>query len=159
MSTIADYLDRTFDVFAFSGVTPAGLARLEQTLLDDGGSICTGVQMLCQRWVLEFLTERTSIPYKRNRGSSFMTEVRQGSLQTEADVFSAFLIARSEIGPNLRGEELETDPDDERYATSDLESVQIAPGGLLVLGVSILSLAGDGRQVILPISVTPGGRL
>lgn len=132
---------------------------LQQDLLRplEGGQVCVGIQKLAQRWLIEFLTIRGSMKYKPDRGCDFMQEVRSQSLRTENDIYSGFLASRSQVAANLRAEDVETDPADERYAGSELLSVVIRPDRTMVLTVEITSAAGTSRKVILPLTVGPGG--
>jgi hypothetical protein len=147
---------RTYDVLAFRGAAPSGEVRLEQSLFgpDDVGEICTGIQKLAQRFVLEFLTEKGSLPHLANRGCTFMTRLRTGLLRTEADVFIAFSFAMNDVELNLTAEEDGSEPDDERFASANLDRVLIEPG-LLTLRVTVRSRAGTSRQPILPIATVP----
>jgi hypothetical protein len=156
MSTIADYQGRKFDILAFQ---PKSFStELSQAVAGDssGGLICVGVQKLAQRWVLEFLTPVGSIPYKTDRGSSFMPRLAAGEIRTDVDVSTFFYLAAAQVKPNLINEDALTDPDDEKFASVSLDNFSFAPGGKLVLQVSVYSVAGASRQVILPISVTAG---
>ena len=148
---------RVYDVLAFQGARLLGPVQLEQILFTEAaaGMLCTGIQKLAQRWVLEFLTEAGSIFYLPNRGTKFMTQFRQGVLRTEVDVFIAFNFAMNDIELNLPAEELDTDPLDERYASATLDSVTITTG-TVVLHVTLQSLAGTDREIILPVATTPG---
>lgn len=157
MSTTADYLGRKYDVLAFPGAKAAGPALLSQDLLQNGGSICVGIQKLAQRWMLEFLTIRGSMRYLQNRGSDFVSTLRAGSLRTDDDVRTAFLVARRQVSDNLLAEETDNDPDDERYASADLTAVTIQTNSTVVLNVEIRSQAGTSRTLILPLTVGPVG--
>ena len=156
MTTVEDYLGRTIDVMAFQGVQAGGLATLKQSFTNapENGRVCTGVQKLAQRWVLEFLTVKGSMRYLPDRGTEFLTELRSGALRTELDVKAAFLRAMVDAKRNLQAEEALTDPDDERFDRADLIGVSIRAGGVVALTVDLYSLAGNTRQVILPLSVT-----
>jgi hypothetical protein len=121
---------------------------------DNSGRICTGIQKLAQRWTLEFLTETGSLPYLPDRGCDFMTVVRQGRLRTQANVIAAFNSASLLVDRNLRNEETETMPDDERFDAAELLAAAVV-AGYLYLRVMIMSRAGDGRAVILPIETLP----
>ena len=156
MSNISDYQNRTFDILAFQ--PSGGSAELAQTLANDSSSglICTGIQKLSQRWVLEFLTPVGSMPYIAARGSSFMANVRAGRVRNNVDVLSFFSIAASEVGTNLINEDATSDPDDERYSSASLQGFSINTDGKLVLDVIILSAAGTARKVIFPINVSAG---
>jgi hypothetical protein len=156
MSTIADYQGRKFDILAFQ--PKEYTAELQQAIAADssGGLICTGIQKLAQRWVLEFLTPTDSMPYKIGRGSSFIPNVRSGKLRNNVDVVSFFSAASEEVGVNLTNEDTVSDPADERYASVTLDGFSLNGDGKLVLEVTLLSAAGLTRQVILPISVSAG---
>lgn len=156
MSTVADYQGRKFDILAFQPIN--GKTELNQALASDasGGLICTGIQKLAQRWVLEFLTPVGSMPYMITRGSSFLSNIRAGRIKNNVDVISFFSLAVSEIDLNLSNEDNLSDPDDERYYSASLLGFSFSVDGKLVLEVSVVSAAGTTRKVILPISVSAG---
>ena len=152
MSSVSDYVGRTVDVLAFAGVKAEGEANLQASLLPEGsgGLVCTGIQKLAQAWLLEFMTEQGSVLYQKERGCPFMLYARLGRLNTELDVFQAFLLSKSVLAANLQRNEDGTEPDDERYVDCKLLSVEISPG-VLSLKINLVSRAGTGRQIILPI--------
>jgi hypothetical protein len=156
MSTIADYQGRTIDVLAFQ--PKERTTELAQALAADGsgGLICTGIQKLSQRWVLEFLTPVGSIPYLTTRGCAFIAQLRSGIIRTEMDVAAFFYSSASQVAVNLITEDRDTDPSDERYSNVSLEGFSITGDRNLVLNVLITSVAGTTREVILPISVSAG---
>ncbi len=157
MTTAVDYLNRRFDVLAFRGAEPRGDIQLSQSLFNSsvGGEVCTGTQKLAQRWMLEFLTSRGSMPFHLSgRGSDFLIWVRQGRLRTEFDVRAYFNFAAQQVKTNLVNEETASMPDDERLQQATLLQIQLSGAGLS-LHVSLVSLSGDARQVILPIAITP----
>lgn len=151
MSTLADYAGRTYDVCAFRGQAERGEVLLAQSLLADGGAICTGAAKAAQRYVVEFMTERGSMPYRPSRGCDFMTKLRLGYLRHESDVFAAFALASSDALDNLAEDEGDDTPDDERIASATLAEVRIYPG-FCSLKVSLATVAGPDRAVILPIA-------
>lgn len=153
---IIDYKDRAYDVMAFQDVSRYGDTLLTMALFDakTGGTISTGIQKLAQRWVLEFLTELGSMPGLPERGTTFMTLVRQGRLRTYNDVSSNFIFSALSARLNLQQEETDEWPNDERINGVDLLSVEFAPG-YANLKVELTSLAGTARQVILPIATLP----
>lgn len=155
MSSVLDYADRRFDILAFRGAVAQGDVQLAQSLFgaDSSGEICTGVQKLAQRWVLEFLTEIGSMRFRAQRGCQFMTDVRQGRLRTERQVITSFNFSMLDVQVALGNEETEDMPDDERYARATLDAIAILPG-FLQMTVSIYSRAGLARKVILPIATT-----
>ena len=164
--SVAQYQGRRFDVLAFRGARASGEVQLSQTLFDEdtnnsifdsvsGGEVCTGTQKLAQRWALEFLTERGSMPFHMaTRGSSFMRNARQGRIRTEFDVHSFFNFAAQQVQTNLINEETDEMQDDERFDRAVLTRNTIFEGALQ-LYVTITSLAGDTAEVILPITIIP----
>ena len=157
MTTAIDYLNRRFDVLAFRGAQPRGDVLLAQTLFDNntGGEVCTGVQKLAQRWVIEFLTIRGSMPYHMStRGSDFLLWLRQGRIRTEFDVRAYFNFAAQQVKTNLINEETATMHPEDRFQQARLIKLLLAQD-TLELFTEIISLAGDTRQVILPIAIAP----
>lgn len=157
MTTAVDYLNRRFDVLALQGAQPRGEVLLNQSIFSTGnsGQICTGVQKLAQRWALEFLTIRGSMPFHMSeRGSDFMTWLRHGRIRTEFDVTSYFNFAAQQVKTNLLNEETEDMNPEDRFLQASL--LQIGLGNnTLQLYVNVVSLAEDTRQIILPIGITP----
>lgn len=154
--TAAQYIGRRFDVLAFRG-SDRSVGAASQTLFDgaNGGEVCTGPQKLAQRWALEFLTVRGSMGFHlSSRGTDFMRWARQGLIRTEFDVRSYFNFAAQQARINLLNEELDDTPDDERLDRADLQQISLLVDGL-ELAAAVRSLAGESRQVILPISIVP----
>jgi hypothetical protein len=149
---VADYADRKYDYLAFRDVKPLGDQRLGLELYNKNtsGQIATGIQKLAQRWALEFLTERGSMPGLPERGSDFMLAVRRGYLRSELDVITTFNTANLYMTRALRNEEYEGMPDDERFDYAEIRSVEFLPG-YMNLTVMINSVAGESRAAILPI--------
>ncbi len=154
MSTVVDYIGRTVDVLAFQGVSPDTEVLLSQSLVSpgEGGEICTGVQKLAQRWLIEFLTIQGTLLYLPVRGCPFMGQLARGELHTSLDAEQAFYLSANQVRSNLQAEEDTTMPDDERFASSALDSIAVG-GGSLTLTVTITSLAGNTAAIILPITV------
>jgi len=155
MSTAA-YLNRRFDVLALHGALPVGKALLDRTLFSPavGGEVCTGAQKLTQRWLLTFLTIRGSMTFAPERGTDFMLDVRRGGFRNEIDVILAFNIATVLVRQQLIAEEDATWHPEERYDKAELLRV-ILTGDTLAIYVRIWSLAGEAREIILPIATTP----
>jgi len=165
---LIDYINRTYDYLGLRNTTGTGERRLGLELFnsDTSGEICTGVQKLAQRWLLEFMTEAGSIPGLPNRGCNFMREARTGAFRIPLNVRSEFSSSDLTIRRNLAAEETDSTPFDERFGSAELLNVAVLPGGevssatgssavFLTLGVKIISVAGDAREVILPIELTP----
>lgn len=154
--SISAYANRKYDYLGLQNVKPQGEALLGLELFTptNSGQICTGVQKLAQRWALEFLTEEGSMPGLPERGNEFMRLVRQGRIRSAPEVRGFFATSALRIDRNLRNEEYENMPADERFASAELLGVSFLPG-YLSLTVEVVSRAGSARQVILPISVLP----
>lgn len=153
--SLQDYATRKYDALAFQPVdglkNEIGLALYSE---DTSGRITTGIQKLAQRWALEFLTEKGSMPFLPERGNAFMVFVRRGRLRTQIDVISTFVTAGLQISRNLRAEEYAGMPDDERFDSAELLNVEILPG-YINIRVMIMSRAGISRAVVLPIETLP----
>lgn len=151
--SVADYAGRRYDVLALRGAQAQGEVRLDMSLFDEQtyGEICVGMQKLAQRYTLEFLTETGSMPFRSDRGSQFMRDFRLGRLRSEADVLTSFEFSNMDVKARLQAEEDDTWPDDERFAQAVLSKI-IVTEPTLALYVSIVSLAGLDRKIILPIT-------
>lgn len=151
------YQDRTVDILAYQGATPAGMVRLTGSLAEEGesGKVCTGIQKLAQRFAIEFLTARGSMPYQPDRGTVFMLKAGRGLLRTTDDVRSCFAEAMIDMHANMIAAEAGTEPDDERYAGAELSSVT-AQLGSVSLGITVYSRAGVNRTFIMPIETALG---
>lgn len=154
MSTVADYVGRTVDLMAFQGQRDDTEVLLTQALAVPGsnGTICTGIQKLAQRWLLEFLTVRGSLSYLPDRGCDFMGYMFRGELRTTIDVSQAFHASAAQVSTNLQAEEDTDTPDDEAYGMVTLDNLIIA-GDTLTIRVTLLSVTGESRVVIMPIDV------
>lgn len=151
--SIADYAGRRYDVLALRGAKAQGEVPLDMSLFDAHtyGEICVGIQKLAQRYTLEFLTETGSMPFRNDRGCQFMRDFRLGRLRTEADVVTSFEFSDMDVKARLQAEEDDTWPDDERFARAELTKI-IVTEPTLALYVSVVSLAGADRKIILPIT-------
>jgi hypothetical protein len=157
MTTIADYADRTIDVLAFSGVKQSGEALLTQELFnpEQSGLVCTGIQKLAQRFILELLTDKGSMQGKPANGTGLMRAYRQGIVRSEMDAAQEWAFAVNDALANMRAEEELTDPDDERISGVELNSVAFSPGIKVAYYAKLTSLAGTDRKVILPLPIIP----
>lgn len=155
MATVAEYTNRKVDLLAYQGQKAAGEALLASSLAIPGGSgqLCTGIQKLAQRFLLELFTETGSMFFQPNRGCVFMTLARQGKLRTIVDVRAAFSAAVIDIYKILTSEETTDMPKDEKFKTATLLAVATSPG-FISITVRVVSQAGLARQVVMPINTT-----
>lgn len=153
---LADYANRKYDYLALRNVQPVGSAQLQFELFNatDSGQIAVGVQKLAQRWLLEFLTDQGSMPGLPTRGTNFMSNVSNGNARNSGDLRVLFNSAAFDASVNLRAEEDDTWPADERFSASVLVNIAFTPG-YANLRVEIVSEAGTARGIILPISIIP----
>jgi hypothetical protein len=153
---LADYANRKYDFLALQNIRPFNKTRLglELSTAQSGGQIATGPQKLAQRWLLEFLTELGSMPGLPDRGTNFMTLVRQGRLRTEASIVAAFNFAAYDARVNLIKEEDDTWADDERISEATLQAIAFLPGYAQIKFV-LSSRAGNARVIILPVDTLP----
>lgn len=165
---LSDYVNRKYDYLGLQNTTAIGEQRLGLELFNKGtsGKLTVGAQKLAQRWLLEFMTEINSMPGLPNRGTNFMRSARTGGFRTPLDVKTAFALADVFVRKNLTEEETDDMPADERFGAAEITNVAILPGFdvsqksgttavFLTLGVKITSLAGDAREVVLPIEIVP----
>lgn len=152
----ADYIGRSFDLLALQGADPVAGVQLQQTIFGTASSaeVCTGIQKLAQRWTMKFLTIRGSMVYLPEEGTDFVDQVRRGELQHEADVLTAFNIAGVEIRTSMLAEETSDMHDEDRMGNAVLGTIGIT-GDWIILNVTLTSLAGASRKVILPIPYLP----
>lgn len=152
--TIDQYVGRTADYVAFQGVSPAGSVQLSMSLTQpgSGGSVVTGPQKVVQRFLLELLREKGTMPLRPRGGTDFITEARLGYLRTAADVTGAFSRAVIDIRAELAFEESDSDRDDERFKNAELLGVSIG-GGKADMRIRITTRAGASREFIFPISI------
>jgi hypothetical protein len=166
--SLSDYATRQYDYLALQNTKPKGEAQLSLALFSPttSGKITAGVQKLAQRWLLEFFTETGSMPGLPERGNTFIQTARVGGFRTELNVRTAFAAAGMTIGQNLRAEEDDTMPPDERYGSATLQSVAAIPGAAvnaksgttivyLNMVVQLASLAGDVYDLIVPVETLP----
>jgi hypothetical protein len=153
--SIQNYSGRSVDILAYSGGRPNGKVLLLPELAQEeaSGEICTGIQKLAQRFLLELLTERGTMVYLPARGCEFMQDARLGRWQTSLDVMASFSASLLDIKENLITEESGDDPDDERFADAELVAVSLSLGTASVT-IRVSSQAGTSRMFIAPLSVT-----
>lgn len=151
-----NYSGRKVDILALDGAFNDSVFPMEQTLYSNGSKVCSGIQKLAQRWLIEFLTPLGSIPYLPNRGSNFIYKVRSGRIRTELDARLAFNFARDSVAVNLKREDVEGKyPEDEQYKDAVLLAIQVMMGRSLNMSVRIDSVADASRVFVVPLNVVP----
>ena len=155
-ASVTDYVGRQVDVAAFKGWSPGAHKQVTQELVLPGkhGEAIAGIEKLLQRFTIELFTELGSLKYLPDRGSSFIIDARNGFWRTGGDVRSSFSTAMLDVAENLKAEEAETDPNDERFVSADLLSVSLF-GDKVTLTVKVTSRAGTSFEALLPLTVAP----
>ena len=150
---VSDYVSRTIDVLAFRGGVASTEVLLGQSLADtvSGGEITTGIQKLAQRWLITLLTELGTVKYKPTMGTTFMTQLRQGYIRSDADMRALFALSELRVREQLNNEVTATTPLDEQYRDASLTGVTVIPG-YVNISVTFRSRAADGTSTfIVPI--------
>jgi hypothetical protein len=148
------YIGRTVDVAAFQGTAVRGDVLLRQRLADEGegGMIVTGVVKLGQRFLMELLTARGSMRHLPTRGSTFLPELQSGYVRTTTELFAAFSRALVDVRRNLKADERDDDPADEKLLSSEILSVELSGDGAVV-SVRVTS-QDPAAEAILPVSMS-----
>lgn len=154
LGSVAQYVGRQADLVVFHGVAESGESLLEMSLAEEGGSgkIVAGPQKVAQRFLLELLREKGTMPLRSSGGSDFMTEARMGLFRTAIDVMGAFARAVVDIRTTLQAEESDSDPDDERFQDAELVSAEVSASQVSIR-VRVLTRAGESREFLFPLKV------
>ena len=152
MTVSTNYLNRSVDLSVFQGIKADGVATVDQSLFNNGGEVCTGIQKLIQQWLITFLTPEGSVKFHPEWGTSFLAEA--SNFRNEIEATTEFYVCNSDACDQL--EEAETDdmPDDERIDTVELDNITITSDGFK-LKVILTSAAGESAPLILPITINP----
>ena len=155
MSTVADFVGRTSDLLAFQGDFPSPREQLvELTLVrsGEGGFLVTGAQKLAQRLLIILLTKKGSLRYRPDVGTTFMIQAERGLWRTQGDVMLAFTSAKLDLVRQMRREERDDDPPDERLRLVNLVGIGLA-ADRVDLRISMTTEAGSNYQFIAPVRV------
>jgi hypothetical protein len=157
LGQLSSYAGRTVDLLAYRGAIPSGDVPLLQAMVatTDGGLLCTGIQKLAQRWLIEFLTPAGALRYVPARGCAFLAQLFSGAFRTAVDVRQAFSASAVVIQINLQAEDTATSPLDEILDSANFVNAVI-DGDQLSLTIQIISAAGTSVQLILPVTVPIG---
>ena len=145
-----DYVGRTIDLWIFQKQETPSVPLAQSLFIPVPGYICTGIEKLVQRWLLEFCTELGSFKFLPERGTNFFTAFKRGLLQSEVNILAEFGFAADRIFNTMLLSIPESAPDDERLDSAVLIETAIL-ADQLQLTIAINSVAGTSRQVILPI--------
>lgn len=153
-SSVQQYKGKTVDFLLYDGSQPIGDTQVIPALVQEGqsGALIAGPAKLAQRFLLELLTEKGSMPHDINRGTFFMTQLRLGLARTSSDLFQIFASSELDLRTNLRLEDDSSFPADERYDSSELLDASFV-GDSISLRIQLNSVAGESREVLFPLRV------
>ncbi len=146
-----DTTGRLLDILISQGINFVDRNTLKPVTLEFGNAerVVTGAQKLIQQWLITFFTKLGSVQANPNYGTSFMRNMEQGRIITDADVRLEFADAASAALDIL--DEVNVDkPEDEQLEVAELIDFTLEPT-VLNLQVNIISKAGEGTTVILPL--------
>ncbi len=152
MTATTNYYNRSIDLSVFQGVKESGMVTVDQSLFNNGGEVCTGIQKLIQRWLVAFLTPEGTVKFHPERGTEFLSE--SVNFRNEMEAETEFYLCNSDACDQLREEEDSDMPDEERIDSVELKSVVVSATGFS-LSVKLTSLAGESTPLILPITINP----
>ena len=152
MGTSTNYHNRLIDVSVFNGIRETGMATVSQSLFENGGSVCTGIQKLIQRWILTFLTPKGAVKFHPERGTTFLSDAT--GFKTEINAEASFYTCNSHARAQLKDEEDDSMPDEERIGNVELEGITVNATGF-ELRIRLTSRAGETAPLILPITINP----
>lgn len=154
MASIADYVGREVDLAAFQvmpGFKPQLLVQ-ELVTATQGGTLTGGIQRLAQHILQILFQKKGSKPYDGAAGTDFLRDAQAGLWRTVTDVEQSFYAARIDVRRQIQDVERDTDFDDERYGTLDLDQVLLADGKV-TMRINVTSLAGNTVTYLAPLTV------
>lgn len=146
-----DLTGRLIDILISQGVNfvDENVTKPVELAFGDAERVVTGPQKLIQQWMIVFLTKRGSVQANPNFGTSFIRNMEQGRIVTDADVRLEFADATA-LATDTLDEANVNKPEDEQLAVAELVDFTLTPT-LLNMKVNLVSVAGEGTTVILPI--------
>jgi len=152
MSVSVDYTGRANDLFIFQGAQADGEQVISLTF-GDIGQITAGLQKMAQTFTLAFLTELGTQAFNDSYGSEFMTDIRTGAIQSEADIEGAFVSGAGQAVEWAQYKALQAGlPADETLESVNLDDYFV-DGDQLLLYLTLTSAAGGTAAILLPVPV------
>lgn len=119
---------------------------------DISGVAVTGTEKLAQKFLIKLLTEKKSVPYLADEGTSFISFLRSNAARTEADLIAAFSVAVVELARLFSATETGSEPANERFYTAKLNNIVFTPENV-ALNVTVESQARTAVVLTIPITV------
>lgn len=152
MSTTTNYYKRSIDLSVFQGIDEKRMVTVNQSLFNNGGEVCTGIQKLIQRWLITFLTPKGAVKFHPNWGTDYIAE--SAGFHSEIDAEIAFYSANADACEQMRREEDKNMELEECIEKVNLDSISVYDTGFS-LHVTIVSRFGEAAPLVLPINVNP----
>jgi hypothetical protein len=139
----------TYDILIFQGVKAIGEQQVDLSL-GNPGYFATGIQKAAQSFAKLFLTELGSMPNDPTAGTSFLSDLRSGTIRDELTLQASYQSAVVDV-LNYMSENEDLDlPDDEALEEANLLSWDMRPG-FLSITVQIVTAAGESRTYVVPV--------
>lgn len=152
MASTTNYYNRSVDLCIFQGIKDSRPVIVNQTLFDNGGYVCTGIQKLIQRWVIKFLTPIGSMKFHPDWGTSFLENAT--GFHSEIDAELAFYSANMDACDQLRAEENDSMLLEEQIDNVKLNYITVNSTGF-TLNITITSKFGSSAPLVLPVAINP----
>lgn len=78
MQTSNDYTSRLYDLFVFNGADPSSDAALKLDI-GLGQAVTSGIQKICQKYIVALLTEKGSVKSDPSYGTFFISNIKISS--------------------------------------------------------------------------------
>ena len=141
----------TVDIALYQPEAPGTPYTPAIATLTSSGRRLSGAEKLAQRFLLELTTEKGSMTFSPTRGCNFLSVLRAGGIvRHEGDILTVFYSSLLDITNNLTAEELDTDPDDERFSSAELARIEINTGNI-TLQVSLHSRSNQVSTITFPV--------
>lgn len=127
---------------------PAGLTLGVDAWAPDG---VRGADKVAQRLIYALMTPQGSVPGRPDDGSPFLRAA--ANFTSEFDLFAAFAAAEPAAARTVRGYELDTDPDSDRYGASRLAKASVSGAGV-VLTFEVVAKDRSKPSVAIDVTLT-----
>lgn len=121
--------------------------------LDEGGVIVTGIIKLTQNVLVFLLTDEVILDF--GWGTLLPRQIQSNAQNMAASIENDFAAAAHETTQALRLNERDDAPDDEKISALILTDWELSStGDGIILHITVSSVAGETRDVVLPLSTS-----
>ncbi len=126
---------------------PKDVYLTQKYVLSDKSLLTSGAKKLCQKFVIELLTEKGSLEYLPERGTTFLSRIKSAS--KELDVIAAFSVALRQVIKNFKKEYDRDTPSSERLKSASIVNILVHDEAIQIL-LAVLTMDGRTEYVITP---------